>query len=386
MGKCLNPTKPKGAITVGLRQRVKLVFVVALGIWVGGASATFAQGTQSGESEKNREVTQAERAETIDALVKNLESDYILPDVAKKMGQAIREHQARHEYDAITDGEKFAKALTSDLQTVSHDHHLGVDYSVELVREGPMDQPSAEDIRKFRLAGERRNFEYRKVEFLDGGIGLLQVDGFYPAEYVREIVAGAAEFLAHTEAVILDFRENHGGMLDGPLLLQSYFFKEMTHISDSYNRAENTTRQFWTMPVVPGPSLADKDLYILTSHDTFSAPEAFAYDLQALGRAKVVGEVTGGGAHGTKPYRLSAHFIAGIPFNRGTNTVTHDDYEGVGVKPDVQVPAEKALLTAHILALRGVLARTTGDPERKADLEKLIAELETKLKSGKGKE
>jgi len=53
------------------------------------------------------------------------------------------------------------------------------------------------------------------------------------------------------------------------------------------------------------------------------------------------------------------------------------------VKPDVQVPAEKALLTAHILALRGVLARTTDDAQRKADLEKLIRELETKLKNGK---
>ncbi len=112
------------------------------------------------------------------------------------------------------------------------------------------------------------------------------------------------------------------------------------------------------MPVVPGPSLADKDLFILTSHDTFSAPEAFAYDMQALGRAKIVGEVTGGGAHGTNPYRLSAHFTASIPFNRGVNPVTHTDYEGVGVKPDVQVPAKEALLTAHMLALRGVLART----------------------------
>ena len=137
------------------------------------------------------------------------------------------------------------------------------------------------------------------------------------------------------------------------------------------------------MPVVPGPSLADKDLYILTSHDTFSAPEAFAYDMQqALGRAKIVGEVTGGGAHGTKPYRLSGYFIAAIPFNRGVNAVTHTDYEGVGVKPDVQVPAKEALLTAHILALRGVLARTTSEPERKAELEKLIGELEAKLKSG----
>jgi len=90
--------------------------------------------------------------------------------------------------------------------------------------------------------------------------------------------------------------------------------------------------------------------------------------MQALGRAKIVGEVTGGGAHGTKPYRLSAHlFIASIPFNRGINAVTHTDYEGVGVKPDVQVPAKEVLLTAHILALRRASA-DTGEPERKAEL------------------
>ncbi|GGA72682.1 interphotoreceptor retinoid-binding protein [Edaphobacter acidisoli] len=341
-----------------------------------------AQAAPDGQRTTEHRLTQAERAEVIHALLKSMESDYILPDVAKQMAQAIREHQARHEYDSITDGEQFAKTLTQDLQAVSHDHHLGVDYSAEFVSDRPMDKPSPEDIRKFRLQGERRNFEYRRIEVLPGNVGLLQVDGFYPAEYVREIVAGAAGFLSHTDAVILDFRQNHGGMVDGPLLLESYFFKEMTHISDSYNRAENSTQQFWTMPVVPGPSLADKDLYILTSHDTFSAPEAFAYDMQALGRAKVVGEVTGGGAHGTKPYRLSAHFIASIPFNRGTSPVTHTDYEGVGVKPDVQVPASEALLTAHILALHGILARTTGDPGRKAELEKLIEDLEAKQKSG----
>lgn len=79
---------------------------------------------------------------------------------------------------------------------------------------------------------------------------------------------------------------------------------------------------------------------------------------------------------------MSAHLIAEIPFNCGTNNVTHGDYEGVGVQPDVRAPADKALLTAHILALRGVLARIMDDAQRKADLEKLIAELKTKLKDG----
>lgn len=366
----------------GSRMKPALVIAAVVGTFCAHeAPAALAQ-VERAQKTIAHPLTPSERTETINGLLKSIESDYVLPDVAKRMARSVREHQARNEYDSITAGEEFAKTLTRDLQAVSHDHHLGVDYSAEPISDRPMSEPSPEDIRKFRLAGERRNFEYRKVEILQGGVGLLQVDGFYPAEYTREIVAGAAGFLSHADAVILDFRQNHGGMIDGPLLLQSYFFKEMTHISDSYNRAENITRQFWTMPVVPGPSLADKELYILTSHGTFSAPEAFAYDLQALKRAEIVGEVTAGGAHGTKPYRLSTHFIASIPFNREINPITHTDYEGVGVKPDVQVPAKEALLTAHVLALRGILARRSNEPERKVELEKLIAELEAKLKSG----
>jgi hypothetical protein len=46
----------------------------------------------------------------------------------------------------------------------------------------------------------------------------------------------------------------------------------------------------------------------------------------------------------------------------------------------------RGISVAHVLALRGVLARTPDDPERKADLEKLIGELETKLKDGKVKD
>src|SRR4029077_1775174 len=62
--------------------------------------------------------------------------------------------------------------------------------------------------------------------------------------------------------------------------------------------------------------------------------------------AKIVGENTGGGAHGIRPYRLSAHFTASIPFSYSRNPVTDSDWEGVGIKPDVSVPADQALLRA----------------------------------------
>ena len=37
---------------------------------------------------------------------------------------------------------------------------------------------------------------------------------------------------------------------------------------------------------------------VLTSHDTFSGAEEFAYDVQAFKRAQVIGAATRGAAHG----------------------------------------------------------------------------------------
>ncbi len=127
---------------------------------------TLGQVEQSGQKTTDHRLNQPERTEVINALLKWMESDYILPDVAKQMTQAVREHQAKHEYDSITDGEQFAKTLTRDLQAVSHDHHLGVNYSTEFVSDRPLDEPSPEDIRKFRQAGERPH-----LRFLQPGSG-----------------------------------------------------------------------------------------------------------------------------------------------------------------------------------------------------------------------
>jgi retinol-binding protein 3 len=325
------------------------------------------------------------RAAVIDALLQKLNSVYVFPDVAKKMDGAIRARQARREYDRITSGREFAEILTNHLREVCKDGHLGVEYSVASIPRDSEDKPPpAEEINRFRENGRRRNYEFKKVERLDGGIGLLQLDAFYPGEWISDTAAAAMTFLANSDAIILDLRNNHGFAPTGGTLICSYFFKEETRLSDQFNRSENTTRQYWTYSVVPGASLADKDLYILTSSQTFSAPEAFAYDMQALKRATIVGETTGGGAHGTTTHRLADHFRASIPFSRSINPVTKTDWEGVGVKPDVVVPADQALLTAHLIALKKTLEKHAGDRERADGLKRTITDQELEL--GKMKE
>ena len=93
------------------------------------------------------------------------------------------------------------------------------------------------------------------------------------------------QFIANTDAVILDLRDNGGGEPEMVAYLSSYLFPEPIHLNDLWNRASSTTRQYWTLPYVPGTRLSDKPVFVLTSSRTFSAAEEFAYNLQALKRA-----------------------------------------------------------------------------------------------------
>jgi retinol-binding protein 3 len=321
---------------------------------------------------QRKEVISKEHKAAIDTLLRLVERHYVYPEVAKKITAYIKKMQQQHAYDTITKGESLAQALTNDLRSISNDGHLGIEYSPSIIsietQQGP---PSQQEIDEFRKQGAKDNFAFRKLEMLDGNIGYLKLNIFWPAEWMKETVMGAMAFLMNSDAIILDLRDNHGFAGDGVLLVQSYFFKDETHMSDYINRDDGTMRQSWTMPAVPGQKLSDKKLYILVSHDTFSAGEDFTYNMQAQKRAIVVGEATGGGAHGTRSYRLSDHFSAGIPHVYSINPITHSDWEGKGVQPDLQTSKEDALRIAHIAALQSVIENSK-DNKEKGELQNII--------------
>lgn len=324
-------------------------------------------------------LTATERNAVIETLVAKLDSFYVFGDVAKKMIARLR----KHDYDTITSRQSFAAMLTAELRAISKDGHLGVDYSVTPITDEAPGAPSEAAVNDFRRTWARSNFNFKKVEITEGNIGLLQLDSFFPAEWIKDLAQGAIAFLANSDAVIIDLRANHGFAPDGVLLMESYFLNEAVHLTDSYDRNAGTMQQVWTMPVVPGSRLGNVDLYILVSANTFSAPEDFTYNLQAMGRATVIGEVTGGGAHGTRPYKIGTYFTASIPFSYEVNTVTHTDWEGRGIQPNVKVPAGQALLTAQIMAIRALIKRIASDKERVERLEKIADAKERELAGGK---
>jgi C-terminal processing protease CtpA/Prc len=197
---------------------------------------------------------------------------------------------------------------------------------------------------------EHDNCTFSKLEILNHNIGYVKFGAFPDPDICGPTVVAAMNFVAHTDALIFDLRENHGGDPSMVDFMVSYLFREPTHINELTNRHDNTTHQYWTLPWVPGPRFVDQPVYVLTSHDTFSGGEEFTYDLKAQKRATIVGETTGGGAHPVRGMPAGDHFAIGVPFGRPINPVTKGDWEGKGVEPDVKVSAADALTTAEKLA------------------------------------
>jgi hypothetical protein len=307
-----------------------------------------------GAVSENVMIDAAERKKVIDGVGDVLKEHYIELPVAEQMADALKAHEAKGDYSAISDGDTFATQLTKDLQAVSHDKHLRVNFNS--FKMPPMKEPTAEDLARFHQQMERNNCAFDKVEILPNNIGYIKFDGFMDADFCGPTVVAAMGFVAHADALIFDLRQNGGGQPAMVTLIASYLFDKPTHLIDIYNRKEDKTQQNWTLSYLPGKRMPTQPVFVLTAKRTFSGAEEFAFDLQKQKRAVIVGETTGGGAHPVSGHLVADYFMVGVPFAKSLDPVTKTNWEGTGVEPDVKVAADDALTTAQKLALEKIQA------------------------------
>jgi hypothetical protein len=290
----------------------------------------------------------ATRKRVIDNAIAQLDSSYVFPDVAKKMGEELHARLARREYDRVTNGISFASLLTEHLQTVSRDKHLRVNFSPARVPDRrPTAGPDSAERERYRKQMMTVNCGFVKVEHLPGNVGYLKFNFFGGVEVCGPTASAAMNFVANTDALIIDLRENGGGSPDMVAYVTSYLFTKRTHLNDLWTRRTNETKEHWTRDV-PGMGFGDqKPVYVLTSKRTFSGAEEFSYNLKNLKRAVIVGETTGGGAHPVSGHKIDEHFTIGVPFARAINPISKTNWEGTGVEPDVKVAAGEALEVAR---------------------------------------
>jgi len=300
-----------------------------------------------------------------------LRANYVFPELAEQAATAVEARLAAGEYDHL-DEVTLTERVTSQLREVCEDKHLALRLGggpppgprgpepgrgPEPRRREPKDHEDHEARRlAMRRMGRLDNFGIHRVERLDGNVGYLDVRRVAVPANAGPAIGAAMELVAGTYALIIDLRHNGGGSPEGVVFWCSYLFDERpVHFNDIFHADTGETRQFWGLPYVPGTRYVDRPVYVLTSSHTFSGGEDFCYTLQALGRAQVIGETTGGGAHPTRPFPISAAVHIAIPFARSVNPVTGTNWQGTGVVPDVAVPEAQAYDTAYARALEHVL-------------------------------
>lgn len=319
------------------------------------------------------EVDRQTRMEVIDTLIARLDANYVFPDKAQQAGVVLRQHQRDGKYDGITDGKQLAKQLMEDIDTVIHDKHMLVDASARPVPPDnampPPPQTRAQWEKQVPPAVLERvlasSMGVEKVAHLSPHVGYLQLSSFGPVFLIADKFAAAMNELADTDGLIIDLRNNGGGGGDSVALLISYLVDQRTRLDDSWERATGITTQYWTQDKLDGKRYGGKKpVMILVGPNTKSAAESFAYQMQALKRATVIGERTWGGANASRPYRLTEHFVAFIPSRRSINPITHTNWEGTGVIPDVTAKIDDALAAATELMqkqLNGGAPRVAAD-------------------------
>ena len=291
----------------------------------------------------------AESATVVAQLLALIQEHYVFPDVGSDIATVLATRLADGSYDGMGD-EVFAARVTDDLQQTNGDRHLRLVFSAEPLADE--DDDARDDAEMAAWAASTAGGVAR-VQHLDGGIGVLAIAPILFPPFVAAEAVGAAFSSVHASAaLVLDLRECVGGDPEMVAFACTYLFGvEAVHLNDIVERAGRDTRQFWTLPYVPGTRFGPaKPVYVLTSSRTFSGGEELTYDLQQLGRAVVVGETSRGGAHPRRGFRLTEHLEATVPVARALNPHSGLNWEGTGVTPDVAVPAEQALTTALRLA------------------------------------
>jgi retinol-binding protein 3 len=318
-------------------------------------------------------VDAATRKEVTEALATALADGYVYADLGRKMANAVRARLKAGAYDKITSADAFAHALTADIRAIIDDKHLRV-----ISRSPMMMTPTAGMMAMMHAM----NAGIPRVEILEGNIGYVEVNGLPPLDAAKDTIATAFAFLHNTDALIIDARGNGGGDPNTVTFYMSYLSEGAPYVVNRLHfREGDRVEETKTTDLGALTYGAKKPVFFLTSRRTFSGGEELAYDLQAFKRATIVGETTGGGANPGDMKQLGHGFSMLLPNGYVANPVTGSNWEGVGVKPDIEVPAEQALTKAKLLAAQQ-LKRNAADPRQQATLEELALELSEQANGG----
>lgn len=309
----------------------------------------------------------------ISEITEKVKRYYVDKEAYKKVDSSLQSDLKKGTFNKMNK-DSFGAFVAQKLRSDTGDKHFSFRYLENYSPEKVVDEKEKEKLHHFHNSLE--NFGFENVRRLEGNIGYINYKGFASPESSAATLAAAMNFVANTNALIIDLRENEGGDNGMLLLFCSYFFDKKTDLYTTYFRHEEKTVVNSTQPDVSGAKYLHRNIYILTSTSTFSAAEALAYFLQQHKLAAVIGERTPGAANPVDHFVIQNQYLLLVPTGKVSSSTDHKNWEHIGVRPDQEVKAKDALKAAHITILKDILKTETKTELSLSEIKNLIHTLE----------
>lgn len=304
------------------------------------------QGVVQNSPSVNPTLGATSRHRIIASAIASIKQHHIDPVEAQKAADALLAHERQGDDDSAKSTEEFARLATKQMREATGNHELELLYSLRAIPKRPPGPPPPLPT-AYRDEMRRVNCAFERVEILPHNIGYLKLNAFADTTVCQSTATAAMAKLNNADSLIFDLRDNGGGFPSMVSLISAYLFDHPEYL---YCPLENTTAASWTHSPIPGNKLANKPVYVLTSHRTISAAEEFAYNLKMLKRATLVGETTAGGAHAANLHSIGDNFYVATVEVRAINPYSKGDWNEIGIDPDFKVRAPDALKSALKLA------------------------------------
>lgn len=295
--------------------------------------------------------THPDNNEMITDIAHSIEANYVFPEIGEQASAMILSNLENGNYDGL-DRQALANQIEGELRDLTHDLHFGV-RALPAGWQSPSEDEEEDDASRI-MRGPAAPYGFVNVQRLDGNIGYIDLRGFNPAPYIEDTVEATMRLMQGANSIIFDLRKNGGGDPAAVQLISSYLFDpaESVHLNSLYYRPDDQTTEYWTHAEFNTTlAMPDVPVYVLTSNRTFSAAEEFTYNFKNLGRAIIIGETTGGGAHPVNSFIFDDQLMVVLPIARAINPISGTNWEGTGVSPDIETDAEDALDVAIVTAL-----------------------------------
>lgn len=237
-----------------------------------------------------------------------------------------------HAGDFIThiDGESVVE-LTSRESVGKLTGEVGTDVVVSILRGKSL---------KFDVTLTRAHIEVPTLEkgMIDGAIGYLRLSSW--TQHTPDDVAQALGELKSEgyDSLVIDLRENGGGLLDAAVEICNFFISNGVLVSTRY-RAQFRSQAFeansWQTKVGP-----DVPVVVLVDKGSASASEIFAGAMQDSGRAGIIGQTSYGKGSIQIPFELKHNDAMKLTVGK-YYTPSGKNIDKIGIIPDFEVEKDE---------------------------------------------